>query len=299
MSQIAYAYDILPAVLCKNLGLRSHSSDNHFKSMTSNPFTGRSDERDTIMQTNFLESEEKLLVRDARMPVHRSYRYYPSRTAQTFHDNSSNIHNKLRPKDSAPFKIGVPFHVSYTRTSRRGCNHSYLALGVPGTGIWGRLRKDHEEYLYIVQYDEVKRRRDCDHALDLQRDASAADWKIVALLAGWRQNGGTMGSLIEYTPGVNRIASAVWDRILVWTFQPEALRPDTVEDYFPPRDYNARKGFGRLRPIMLPPRGVVHALKWTSNDTLYAMTDTGLVRWYIGPHASARKEIDPPSSRGT
>lgn len=266
--------------------------------MASNPFTGVLDTCDTIVQTSFLESEEKLLVQDSRMPVHSSYRYYASRAPQTFHGNSSNIHNKLRPKNSAPFKIGVPFHVSCTRTSRRSCIHSYLALGVPGAGFWGCSRKDHEEHLYIAQYDEMNRRRDCDHALDLQRDASAADWKIVALLAGWRRNRGTMGSLIEYTPGVNRIASAVWNRILVWTFQPKALHPDTVADYFPPRDYNAHKGFGRLRPIMLPPRGVVHALKWTSNDTLYALTDTGLVRWYIGPHASAKREVDPPGSRG-
>ena len=196
---------------------------------------------------------------------------------------------------SSSFKVGLPFHVTHRLTDIgpvSSCHNSYLALGLRG-GTISRRRMNGVKYLYILQYNEYCAVGTCNHAPELDRDACGAPWRAVAFLAGWRQNRGTMGSVLEISPGGNRIASAAWDSVLVWTFDPTALQVKTLKDYFPPRDYSARKRQGRLRPIMLPRQGVVHTMKWTDDNTLYALTDRGLVRWYIGPGASGKRDIDP------
>ena len=194
------------------------------------------------------------------------------------------------------FDVGTLFHgihisdVAVAYKTDLVCMRSYLALGLP------RHRQQGRGYsvrcLYVLLYEEATDSTTCKHSVRLDQLYSRVDWTPVALLAGWRPGQGTMGSLVEITPRGNRIASAAWDRVLIWTIDPEQLHQGDLAHYFPPRDYNAQKGYGRIRPILLPPQGVVHSMKWISDDDLCALTDKGLVSWNVGPRASGKRQID-------
>lgn len=56
------------------------------------------------------------------------------------------------------------------------------------------------------------------------------------------------------------------------------------------RDYNERKGFGRLRPTLLHSEGVIHNMLWTNETQLYATTDEGLVKWDISHMSDGERE---------
>lgn len=45
-----------------------------------------------------------------------------------------------------------------------------------------------------------------------------------------------------------------------------------------------------IKPIELPRRGVVHKLHFTDDDTLWAWTDGGLVKWYWGPGRKQKRQ---------
>lgn len=86
------------------------------------------------------------------------------------------------------------------------------------------------------------------------------------------------------SPGGNRIAAATWDRLLIWTLDGDLLHQGGLQHYFPVRDYNAKKGFGRLRPTKLSTEGigVIYGLRWASETSLFANTELGLVQWDMG-----------------
>ena len=247
---------------------------------------------------NFVQNDSKLLIHSAAIPVHSHCRFFDRGAEdEPCISSTSRVNTNGLDGSTRLFNVGTPFHgahfsnVALADETQAVCVKSYLALGladetrykIPECGI---------HYLYILQHDAISRPNLCKHSVDLDRDFPHAHWIPVALLAGWRQNRGTMGSLLEINPRRNRIASAAWDQVLFWTFDPEPLHQGGLEYYFPPRDYNARKGFGRIRPIMLPHQGVVHAMKWINDNVLFALTDKGLVKWSIGSLALGRRNID-------
>ena len=63
-----------------------------------------------------------------------------------------------------------------------------------------------------------------------------------------------------------------------------------LQQYFPPRDYNIRKGLGRSRPTLLSSEGVVYKMFWTNETQLYVTTDQGLAKWNIGHMSVGRRE---------
>ena len=194
------------------------------------------------------------------------------------------------------FNVGTLFHgihssdVTIAGRTDLVCVNSYLALGLPDP--YYEESEEGMQYLFVLLYEDIINTAICKHSVRLDRLYPRVEWTPVALLAGWRPNNGTMGSLIEISPRGTRIASAAWDRVLVWTIDPEQLHQGDLAHYFPPRDYNAQKGYGRIRPILLPPQGIVHAMKWINDKVLYALTDKGLVSWNVGPRASGKRRID-------
>lgn len=183
------------------------------------------------------------------------------------------------------FAIGMPFFGIHTAGPRNGlgasrCQSSYLAIGI--TSDYGA---------FIMVMSRASSELNCSHTVDLERGRRSTDWNAIALLGGWRDGGSSsLGSVMATSQGGGRIAAATWTEIRVWTFHPTILHQGNKEQYFPPRDYNARKGIGRLRPVVLSNEGVVYKLMWVGENNLYATTDRGLVQWDMSASAEGEKD---------
>ncbi|KAL9124122.1 MAG: hypothetical protein Q9217_006518 [Psora testacea] len=189
--------------------------------------------------------------------------------------------------------IGTPFHASHSSEvtvdwdPSPHCSTSYLALGITEHSYGS----DHPN-VFIMQQEIYKRSQDCDHLLNLEAGRGPVfQWKALALLAGYRQGSSSLGTVMAISPEGTRIAAARWSRVYLWSFDPKSLLQGGLQIYFPPQDYNARKGIGRLRPTILPQsRGVVHSMIWTNEEHLFAITDRGLVKWDLGWMCDGEKE---------
>ncbi len=183
-------------------------------------------------------------------------------------------------------ELGMPFHgAHFDGQPDPLCQNSYLALGISRNvnEISGHPNA------FVVQADCHVRAAGCNHKMDLDNGRRVTSWKPVALLAGWRKGESSLGTVVATSPGGTRVAAATWSRILVWSFNPKLLHQGELRHYFPIRDYNQRKEFGRLRPTLLTPAGVVHNMIWTDETHLYATTDQGLVNWDIGPKSDGER----------
>lgn len=176
------------------------------------------------------------------------------------------------------FAIGMPFFGTHTAGASR-CHSSYLAIGItPDLGA------------FILEMSRASLELNCSHTVDLERGRRTTDWNPIAFLAGWRDGGSSsLGSVMATSQGGGRIAAATWTEIRIWTFHPTILHQGHKEQYFPPRDYNTRKGIGRLRPTVLSNEGVVYKMIWVGENYLYATTDRGLVQWDMSALAEGEK----------
>ena len=223
------------------------------------------------------------------------YTYVDGRREQTSTPVSSNIYTGDWSKDGVREKcvIRMPFHETHSSgltvdgDTSSHCASSYLALG-----ITKRMYGSGHPCAFIMQKETLKLSQDCDHLIDLDvGKKSSGEWKPVALLAGYRQGSSSLGTVMAISPNGSRVAAATWSRVCVWSFEPESLIQGDLHLYFPAQDYNARKGFGRLRPTVLSaPEGVVHQLIWTKEESLFAITDRGLVTWDLGGVSTGERE---------
>ena len=130
----------------------------------------------------------------------------------------------------------------------------------------------------------------CTHSRSLEEGIrNLTGWRAHGFLAGWRQGESSIGTVMATSPGGTRIAAATWTNVLVWSIEPDLFRPGEPYYYFRQQEYNARRKIGRLRPVKLPSRGVVHSMQWMNETVLYAMTDQGLVRWDLGGMSSGKE----------
>ena len=185
-------------------------------------------------------------------------------------------------------EIGKPFYERHTSdildpnddNQVPQCRRSWLALGFgkpPGHDRVG----DRCDSVFVMQSTVHKNSINCDHLINL--DGRTSWWKVVALLGGYRQGESTLGTVMAVSPDGTRIAAAVWGQICLWTLDPKLLVEGDLQLYFPPRDYNARKDIGRLRPTVLSRScNVVHGMQWTNEEVLFAITDRGLLKWDLG-----------------
>lgn len=177
------------------------------------------------------------------------------------------------------FAIGMPFYGIHTAGASR-CHLSYLAIGI--TANYGA---------FILEMSRASSELNCSHTVDLERGRRTTDWNPIAFLAGWRDGGSSsLGSVMATSQCGGRIAAATWTEIRVWTFNPDILLQGHKEQYFPPRDYNMRKGIGRLRPTILSNEGVVYKMMWVGENNLFATTDRGLVQWDMSALAEGEKD---------
>ena len=166
------------------------------------------------------------------------------------------------------------------------CRKSFLSLGRTEASSTG----NRPSQLFIVRHEDFTLPGDCDHEIDLDSHQTAG--RPTALLAGFRQDSKTSGSVLAMSPDGSRISAAIWRRVYVWSINPRMLVEGNLDLYFPPQDFNARLGLGRILPTLLPiAEGVVHRLVWTSETNLFAITDRGLMSWDLGCTSDGDKDF--------
>ena len=248
-----------------------------------------------IFNVQFVDNNSKLNFYKPGNPVHSWFTptCNPSESAcAPIFANNAYINNENIDHHLEEFAIGMPFHGSHSYnitvdwSTTPVCQMSYLALGM------SRNRRDWSNHpdVFVVQADTTVSTAHCDHGIDLEGGRKLLSWKALALLAGYREGTSSLGTVVAVSPGGSRIAAATWSRVLVWSFSPRLLHQGELQHYFPVRDYNSRKGFGRLRPTLLSSEGVVHSMLWTNEIQLYATTDQGLVKWDMGHMSEGERE---------
>ena len=131
----------------------------------------------------------------------------------------------------------------------------------------------------------------CDHRVNIGRARFMDKVKPVALLAGFQSCQSSLGTVMAASSGGYRIAAAMWNCIYIWSFDAKLLSDADLSTYFPRQDYNAAKGFGRIRPTQLSSSaGVVHSMFWIGDDILFTITDRGLSRFDVSPLCEGHHE---------
>ena len=186
----------------------------------------------------------------------------------------------------------MPFHATHSYgvtvdwSAAAICGNSYLALGMMK---YSREYTNHPD-VFIVHAESIVLSSDCQHRIIPEEGRKIQSWEPLAFLAGYRQGASSLGTVIAVSPEGTRIAAATWSQVLIWSFSPKLLLQGGLQHYFPIHDYNPRKGFGRLRPTLLPSQGVVHSMLWANETQLYATTDRGLAKWDIGHRSEGERE---------
>jgi hypothetical protein len=139
-------------------------------------------------------------------------------------------------------------------------------------------------------------------------------YRFVARLADTPsfENLPTIGLKVAVSPRSCRIALAAWRTLRVYSIEPKVfLLPDrasyssnagNAHTYCDPSPTPAwRSGYYSnwtheeeqvvLEPLELSSTGVIHALHWTSECELWALTDEGVCRWNVSVWANARKTV--------
>ena len=195
--------------------------------------------------------------------------------------------------ESREFRVGMPFHGIHfegiTDTYWHPvphCRTSYLALGISRDVN----ESSNHPNAFVVQADCDTEAAHCNHRVRLDYGRRLTSWKAVALLAGWRQSISSLGTILAISPDGTKVAAADWSRLLIWSLDPKLLHQGELQHYFPIRDYNEGKGFGRLRPTLLLSEDVVYNMMWINETCLYATTERGLVRWDLGPKSGGQRD---------
>lgn len=246
-----------------------------------------------ILNCQFVNDDSKLNFYKAGAPIHSWYTSCVNATEEESGPIFSNTASIDIENDGTgqAFEVGMPYYGIHTYSifvdiqSMPVCQISYFALAMSKS-----LNQHGQTDVVIVHADSYPSVGSCDHSIHLDRGRSSNSWRALALLAGFKQCLSSLGTVVAISPGGTRIAAASWSRVLLWSVNPEVLQQGELQHYFPARDYNMRKGIGRLRPTLLSAEGVVHKMLWTNETQLYAITDQGLAKWDIGHMSEGRRE---------
>ena len=251
------------------------------------------------MDIRFVEKGQKLLLSQSGSPVHYCQTQH-GYTGNSVDESATTLNRQRLPiishndGSSMQLSTGMPFFGSHAYRQpvdfdeEDHCRKSYLSLGRTEASSTG----DRPSQLFIVRHEEFNLPDDCDHEINLDWHGIPGSGKPTALLAGYRQDSKKSGSVLAISPDGSRISAAMWRRVYVWSINPRMLVEGNLDLYFPPQDFNARLGLGRVLPTLLPiSEGVVHRLAWTSETNLFAITDQGLMSWDLGCTSDGDKDF--------
>lgn len=191
--------------------------------------------------------------------------------------------------DWEDFRVGIPFSGNHVRVNDTLCRTSYLCIGIaphlnhPGSNV------------FILHSETSSPPAICTHSSDCWegRRVIGGGRRAIAILADFQHSDSSIGNIIVTSPNATRIAASSWREVKVWTIAPSIFHQsdhNLLQQWFPTRDFNPRRSIGRLRPVTLPSQGVIHKLCWESEDVLYAVCDTGLVKWDLGHMCNGERE---------
>ena len=252
-----------------------------------------------VKNLQFLASDDTILIHTVESPVHVGVSIIgaPPRVA-----GGTNIYDSKQSFRGLPgqppdwIRIGVPFYAQHSKetnchTGAQTCVKRYLIVGIS---------EKYKNHLYIARYQENVDLAVCDHETNLQQLQYSSNRTLAAFLAGYRPRSNSIGTILAMTKDGTRIAAANWNCIVIWTICPDMLSQGPYDAYFPPRDFNKPRDLGRIRPVLLPSQGVVYTMQWTDRDNLFAVTDRGIAKWYVGHLKAGRRDselfVRPPSS---
>ena len=252
-----------------------------------------------IFSMDYVEGDKKINLYSLGHPVHSWYAWaWSSATAECgpLLRNSTmvNVSGDDIYSDFVQFSIGMPFDGAHFKKFTTDsldefvCRTSYLALALTKEKNW-RGQSQHPDAFIMQAYADVPA-RSCGHEIALHDGRKLTRWNPVALLAGWREGTSSLGTVVAISPNGTKVAAATWSRVLMWSLHPKLLHQGERHHYFPIRDYNGQKGFGRLRPTLLSVQGVVHKMLWADETHLYATTDQGLVKWDMEPASNCKRQ---------
>lgn len=190
--------------------------------------------------------------------------------------------------------VGDPFYYEHVRNIAvrapehdYGCLTTFLAVAVT-------IGREHN-VAFIAECKLPQQPYSCGHRPYQIRTSQCRDWKALARLDGFKLDGfdadhSSLGTVMAFSPYGTRVALSDWAQLRVWALDPDTLKEENQELYFPTADFCQENDTGILRYVELPAQGVIHSMCWHDEDILYAMTDRGLVRWDVAPMACGRAE---------
>lgn len=246
-----------------------------------------------IASCQFVDNDSILNFYKADAPVHSWYTSCPNPADAESGSILSNTASIDIGNDGTrtAFEVGMPYYGIHTysvfvnRQSVAMCQISYFALAMSKT-----LNQNGQPDVFVVHAHSYVSANSCCHQIHLDKGRKCRSWRVLTLLAGFQRCPSSLGTVVAVSSGGTRIAAANWARVLVWSVDPKVLDQGELQHYFPARDYNSRKGIGRVRPSLLSSEGVVYQMSWTNETQLYATTDQGLAKWDIGHMSEGRRE---------
>ncbi|KAL2000912.1 hypothetical protein VTN02DRAFT_2466 [Thermoascus thermophilus] len=200
-----------------------------------------------------------------------------------------------------PFAIDIPFFGTHATEnadpSFQVCHWKYLAFGT------ATHREENWTVACLLRSEARCRATHCNHVLNLDRGRRFADWTIVARLWGYRKPSNSLGNIVAASCRGTRIAVANWKEIYIWALEPRALIENNENGFYPPCWSSTNPpGIVELRPIVLRVEAVCFKL-WFGplEDELFALTDRGLMHWYLGPRGTGLRiagKLERPEEMG-
>lgn len=185
-----------------------------------------------------------------------------------------------------PFSIDIPFFGTHATENAdpffQVCHWKYLAFGT------ATHREENWTVACLLRSEARCRASNCEHVLNLDRGRRFADWTIVARLWGYKKPSNSLGNIVAPSRRGTRIAVANWKEIYIWALEPRELIEDNENEFYPPCWYSTNPpGIVELRPIVLRVEAVCFKLWFgPGEDELLALTDRGLMHWYLGPRGT-------------
>lgn len=118
----------------------------------------------------------------------------------------------------------------------------------------------------------------------------------------------SIGLRVAVSPRASRIALAAWRTLRIYAFDPMSFLTTSrdhatdhigvgsrLDPYFAHvwrsgyyDNYTYEGEHVVLKPVAVPSTGVIHALRWVSEDELWGVTDEGVCRWNFGVSATGK-----------
>lgn len=279
-----------------------------------------------VTHIKFGDQDNQLLYCYGASPLYERYQNLEYTAIDEFQVSGlleNTCHVRFTQRINLRFAIDLPFFGTHEAPAPGSplnvCTWKYLSLGV------ATHRKEGWTVACLLKSQTTCRSNHCGHTLNLKRGRRFGLWQVVARLWGYRKPNNSIGGIVATSSGGTRIAIANWDVIYVWALEPNEIIEENVGGYYrspyasprsssssfssPSPASNTGEGTERarnkstavdeaweemveLKPIVLPLGAVCFKLEFVpgQEDDLVALTDRGVMSWYLGPSGKGGRD---------